>query len=142
MDFENTLNYMVADLTAVHRTALEKQLKTVRIHSGQVFILFELWKKDDISQIDLSKNLNLSPPTINKLVKGLSEAGYVNLRRSSEDARIVNVSLTSKGSEIKRGIESIWMQLEENITQNLTQTEKLILFQLLEKILLNFYSVN
>ena len=142
MDFENTVNYMVADLCAVHRTGLEKHLNTAKVHSGQVFILFELWKKDGISQIDLSKNLNLSPPTINKLVKGLCENGYVNLKRSTDDARVVNVFLTKKGFEIKPEIEIIWNRLEENITKNFTQTEKLIFLQLLEKILLNFYNAD
>ncbi|CAN5723693.1 hypothetical protein BH20ACI4_BH20ACI4_00670 [soil metagenome] len=140
MDFSKTINYKISDLAALHRTELEKSLSGVNIHSGQVFILFELWVEDGLSQTDLAKNLKLSAPTINKMVKGLSDAGFIILKRSESDGRLVHVFLSEKGKQVKSGVENIWHDLESKITIYLTETEKLILLQLLEKVLLYFYN--
>ena len=140
MNFESTINYKIADLTAVHRGMLENVITRSGIHSGQIFILFELWKKEGLSQIQLANNLKLSPPTINKLVKGLADSGFIELRRSETDARMVCVYLTEKGVQIRTQVDSLWEELENQISENLTETEKLIFIQLLDKVLLNFYN--
>lgn len=140
MNFEKSLHYLLADLSAIQRVELENGLKNANIHSGQIFILFELWNKDHLSQVEIATNLNLSPPTINKLVKGLKETGFVEMNRSESDARVVIVSLTEKGKMIRPEIEIVWLNLETKFTGNLTETEKLIFLQLLEKVLQNFYN--
>lgn len=139
MNFETSINYLIADLCAIQRVELENALSVVGIHSGQVFILFELWNSDCLSQIEIAKNLNLSAPTINKLVKGLKQSGFIEMTRSETDTRVVNVYLTEKGKSVKSEIEEIWKNLDNQLTLNLTETEKLIFVQLLEKILQNFY---
>lgn len=140
MDFQHTINYKIADLSAVHRTELEKALAETGVHSGRVFILFELWKDDGLSQIELSKRLRLSAPTVNKMVRGLADSSFVKFSRSESDARIVNVFLTEKGAGIKPRIENVWQNFEQQLTANLTETERLILLQLLDKILVFFYN--
>lgn len=140
MTFEKSLNYLLADLTTVHKNLLEKSLNEYGVHSGQIFILFELWVADGLSQTVLANNLNLTPPTINKMVKSLEAKGFVSLKRSDSDTRIVNVYLTEKGKNIHDEIARVWSELEEKITKNLTETEKLIFHQLIEKVLLNFYT--
>ena len=119
---------------------LENALENVGIHSGQVFILFELWKTDGLSQIEIARNLNLSAPTINKLVKGLKQTDFIDMTRSENDTRVVNVFLTEKGKSVKTEIEEIWAGLDDQFTMNLTGTEKLIFAQLLDKVLQNFYN--
>lgn len=140
MNFEKSINYLLADLTTVHKNLLEKTLNKYGVHSGQVFILFELWNSDRLSQTTLATNLNLSPPTINKMAKSLEAKGFITLKRSDSDTRIVNVYLTEKGKDIRSEIEQSWSVLEEEITKNLTETERLIFQQLIEKVLLNFYT--
>lgn len=140
MNFEKSVNYLIADLTMLHKNELEKTLSGFDLHSGQVFILFELWNSDGQSQMSLAKNLNLSAPTINKMVKGLSASGFVELKRSKTDTRIVEVFLTAKGLGIRLEVENVWRLLEDKILHNLTETEKLIFHQLLEKVSSNFYT--
>lgn len=140
MIFSDTINYKISDLSALHRTELEQRLSYTGVHSGQVFILFELWKQDGLSQIQLANNLKLTAPTINRMVKSLSDSGFIKLSRSETDARLVNVFLTEKGITIKAEVEVVWNELESKITQHLTETERLIFLQLLEKVLLYFYN--
>ena len=134
MNFQNTLPFIITQITTTYRNLLEKSMVDLGLHSGQVFILIELWNIDGISQIELANKLKVSAPTINKMVKSLTQNEFVSCRRDESDTRIVKVFLTTKGVEIKPQVEQQWLQIEQKIVQNLTETEKLVLGQLFEKL--------
>lgn len=133
-DIENTVTYLLTPVSNTYWANLEKAMNEIKLHSGQVFVLISLWKQDGQSQIELSKNLNLAPPTVNKMVKSLVESGFVRSQRGKTDTRIVRVFLTDKGNEIRNLIEEQWLKLEAQTLLNFTETEKLILFQLFGKL--------
>ncbi|HEX8286812.1 MAG TPA: MarR family transcriptional regulator [Pyrinomonadaceae bacterium] len=140
MDFKNTINYLFSQIFNAYRINLEKSLNAVNLHSGQVFILITLWSEDSQRQSDIAKNLNLSPPTVNTMIKSLMDAGFVKLLRDESDGRATRVLLTEKGIEIRPEVEKIWQNLEDDVYSNLTATEKIVLQQLLEKTLVNLLS--
>ncbi len=112
-------------------------MNEINLHSGQVFILISLWKQDGQSQIELSKNLNLAPPTVNKMVKSLLENDFVTSQKEQKDGRIMRVFLTNKALKFKSLVEEQWVKVEAQILLNFTETEKLILFQLFDKLKIN-----
>ena len=134
IDIENTITYLLTPVSNGYWTNLEKAMNEIKLHSGQVFVLISLWKQDGQSQVELSKNLNLAPPTVNKMVKSLAASGFVRSQRGTTDTRLVRVFLTDKGTEIKSFIEEQWLKLEVQTLSNFTETEKLILFQLFGKL--------
>ncbi|MEO8650031.1 MAG: MarR family winged helix-turn-helix transcriptional regulator [Acidobacteriota bacterium] len=107
----------------------------IGLHSGQVFVLMELWKIDGQRQIDLASRLRLSPPTVNKILGGLIGADFVTRGRYEDDARSTRIYLTQKGIDVREQVERQWVELEELVLGELTETERLVLFQLLEKII-------
>lgn len=133
-NIEETITYLLTPVSNAYWTNLEKAMNEIELHSGQVFVLLSLGKQDGQSQIELSKNLNLAPPTVNKMIKSLIEGGFVRSQRGKTDTRIVRVFLTDKGSEIKHLIEEQWQKLEARTLLNFTETERLILFQLFGKL--------
>jgi len=138
MKFNETLPYFFAQFSTSFKVELEKNLVEFDLHSGQIFVLFALWENDGMSQIDLANILNLSPPTINKMVKSLQKNGFVICSPGKSDGRIINVFLSPKAVAIRPQVESIWQKIEEKLTLNLTPTEQLVLNQLLGKIVENF----
>lgn len=134
INFNNSLILLFSDVTNAFWVKLDKSMKEIGLHSGQVFILISLWENDGQSQIELAKNLNLSPPTINKMIKSLGNNGFVTTRRGIADGRIVRVFLTEKGTEIKGPVEAQWHRLEAQSFAALTDTEKLMLYQLFQKL--------
>lgn len=134
MHFNETLPYLLAQISTYFKVQIEKQLKEFNLHSGQIFILFELWKTDGLSQIDLSANLKVSPPTINKMVKSLKKNGFVACAVCATDGRIMRVYLTPQGVAIRPKVEEMWSKLEIGLVENLTVTEQLVLSQLFIKI--------
>lgn len=134
INFEDTATYKLARVTTAYRNALERHLGVIGLHGGQVFVLFELWKQDGLRQVDIAARLNLSAPTINKILKGLSEINLVKLSREQDDARSTRVFLTDQGREIKKEVAAQWLELESEYLSGLTDTERLILPDLLGKL--------
>ena len=134
IDFKNTITYLLTPISNAYWANLEKAMNDINLHSGQVFVLVALWKQDGQSQIELSKNMNVAPPTVNKMVKSLIESGFIRSQRDTKDTRIVRIFLTKKGNDCKNLIEEQWLKLEVQILSNFTETEKLILFDLFGKL--------
>ncbi len=134
MHFEETAAFLLAKATTSHRNSLQKFTSSVGLHSGQVFVMIELWKTDGQRQIDLAAHLNLSPPTVNKILGGLLENDFVTRARYEDDARSTRIFLTEKGVQVRESLEQAWEELEEQTLASLTDTEALMLKQLLQKL--------
>ena len=141
INFENTITYLLTPISNAYWANLEKAMNEINLHSGQVFVLVALWKQDGQSQIELSKNMNVAPPTVNKMVKSLIESGFIRSQRDTKDTRIVRIFLTKKGNDCKNLIEEQWLKLEVQILSNFTETEKLILFDLFGKLKKNLTGI-
>ena len=132
--FEETVSFLLARVTTAFRSSLERQMGQIGLHGGQIFVLLELWKQDGLRQIDIAGRLHLSAPTVNKMLKGLIEINLVTRSRIDDDARSTRIVLTERGREIREHIEAQWLELEENCLSGLTETERLVLFDLLGKL--------
>jgi DNA-binding MarR family transcriptional regulator len=135
MELGDSVSYLLSKLTTAHRNLLEKSVQEIGLHSGQVFVLRELWKKDKQRQVDLAERLNLAPPTVNKILGGMLEADLVTRERFDNDARSTRIVLTQKGRDVRPLLEAKWLEIEEQTLMGLTDTEALILKQLLAKLL-------
>ena len=135
MEFSDTISYLLSKLTTAHRNLLEKSVQEIGLHSGQVFVLLELWKKDKQRQVDLAERLNLAAPTVNKILGGMLEADLVTRERFDNDARSTRIVLTQKGRDVRPLLEEKWAEIEEQTVLGLTDTEALILKQVLAKLL-------
>lgn len=135
MEIESTVSFLLSKLGVVHRNMVERAAIEIGLHSGQVFVLMELWKRDGQRQIDLATNLGLAAPTVNKILGGLIESDLVTRGKFEDDARSTRVFLTEKGLRIKPQVEAQWARIEEEAIGPLTDTEALIMRQLLSKML-------
>ncbi len=140
MNFEVSITFLLSQISNTFRDSLDKSLKEIGLHGGQIFILITLWQADGESQISLAQKLNLSTPTINKMVKSLINNDFVRSERCDKDGRVVRVYLTSKGANCRNLVEKQWTALESNFFSHISETEKLILLQILEKLKQNFFS--
>lgn len=137
MNFNETLPYLFAQISTVFKVEIEKHLNEFNLHAGQIFVLFELWKNDGLSQIELAARLKLSPPTVNKMVKSLANNGFVVSNVCPGDGRVMRIFLTPKGAAIRPRVEEKWRLIEEKLVANLTATEQLVLSQLFDKLVEN-----
>jgi DNA-binding MarR family transcriptional regulator len=139
MKIQETVSFALSRVSTAYRSTLERYMETVGLHGGQVFVMMELWKQDGQRQVDLAAKIGVSTPTINKIILGLVNGGLVQRVRLENDARSTRIFLTDVGASLKDPVEAQWHELEENTVSGLTEAERLILFELLQK-MKNLYS--
>ncbi|MBP6004754.1 MAG: winged helix-turn-helix transcriptional regulator [Pyrinomonadaceae bacterium] len=132
--FEETISFLLAKVSTAHRNSLERRMGQIGLHGGQIFVLFELWQKDGQRQIDLAKKLDISAPTINKMIKGLIDINLVTRSRADGDGRSTRIFLAPRGLSIRPEIEEQWLELEESCLSSLNKTERTVLASILIKL--------
>jgi len=137
--FEETVSFLLAKVSTAFRNSLERRMGEIGLHGGQIFVLFDLWKKDGQRQIDLAKKLDVAAPTINKMIKGLIDINLVTRSRLADDGRSTRIYLTPRGISMRSDIEAQWLELEEHCLSGLTDTERMVLLDILSK-LRNMYT--
>ncbi len=105
MNFGTSLTFTFTQLANNFRYKFDLKMKEIDLNGGQVFILISLWNNDRQSQIDLAANLNLSAPTVNKMVKSLIANGFVECFKCRNDGIIMQVYLTPKGIDYQTRVE-------------------------------------
>ena len=138
MNFEASITFAFTKITNNFRYQFESKMNEIGLHGGQVFILVSLWKNDRQNQIDLATELNLSAPTIYKMVNSLIKGGFVKCFKCKKDGRMMRVHLTQKGIEYQKLVEEKYVEFEKDFFSNLTDTEKLIFIQICDKLKENF----
>lgn len=139
MKIDTSIGFVFLQIANSYRNDLEKKMNEIGLHYGQISVLSLLWEKDAQSQIELSNALNLSQPTVNKMVKSLSQNNFVNCNQCQKDGRIMRVFLSQKGKEIENLVLENAELLQNNFFSSLTETEQLIFKQLVEKLRDNFF---
>jgi MarR family transcriptional regulator, organic hydroperoxide resistance regulator len=133
VDFIGSISYSLNKVSTFYYSELEKSLSSVGLHYGQIYVLISLWGKDNQTQKEIAEGISVSPPTVNKMVKSLERNNFISSVRCANDSRAVRINLTEKGQVIREQVEIIWNELEAKICSELTDTEKLIFKQILQK---------
>lgn len=128
------INTLLTKLTIAYRSNSESMMNEVGLHSGQAQILNVLWSRDGQSQAELRRELNISAPTVTSLVSKLEKAKFVKCKTCVNDRRIIRVYLTKKGSDIRDETRKQYEILEKNMLKDFSDTEKIMLMMLLEKL--------
>ena len=77
----------------------------------QYLVLLVLWEHDGIPVGGIGEKLMLDNGTLSPLLKKLQQAGYIERQRSSEDERVVVITLTEKGKELQVQAKDIPMKV-------------------------------
>lgn len=82
-------------------------LDELEVTYPQYLVLLVLWEQDGIAIKEISDKLFLETNTLTPLLKRLEKNEIIERKRSSRDERIVLISLTSKGADLKNKAEEI-----------------------------------
>jgi DNA-binding MarR family transcriptional regulator len=97
-------------LAAERRLRGRDQQRRDGLSFAQVRALFVLAEEDEMPAGKLAQAAELSPASVTQMLDHLEPAGIVERRRSSEDRRIVVVTLTAKGRELLAAKREVWQQ--------------------------------
>ena len=86
-------------------------LKELGLTYTQYITFLVLWEKDGISVSEIGSRLMLDNGTLSPMLKRMEQAGYIGRERSSDDDRVVIVSLTKKGRDLQEKAKEIPMKV-------------------------------
>ncbi|QJU57732.1 winged helix-turn-helix transcriptional regulator [Sphingomonas sp. AP4-R1] len=78
---------------------------------------------DDVRQSDLAAHLDITGPSLVRVVDQLVDAGLVERRRDPVDARVSRVGFTESGRALATRIESAFGELRREILADVTDTD-------------------
>lgn len=108
-------------------------LDAIGLTYTQYITMMVLWEKKTVNVKELGKCLFLDSGTLTPLLKKMEAKGLLTRRRSSEDERNLNVSITEEGERLKERAVSIPEKMMKCST--LEPEEAATLYQLLYKML-------
>ncbi|MBO0793149.1 MAG: MarR family transcriptional regulator [Ktedonobacteraceae bacterium] len=108
-------------------------LEALGLTYPQYLVMIVLWENEICSVKDLGQLLHLDSGTLSPLLKRLEAVGLIKRQRSTQDERIVNISLTEQGHELRNQALTIPPQIAcqhgltaDAYTRLLSQLEELI----------------
>ena len=86
-------------------------LKPLGLTYTQYIVFLVLWEKDGLSVTEIGEKLMLDNGTLSPLLKKLEQSGYIVRHRSTEDERIVVITLTEAGKALQERAKDIPYQV-------------------------------
>lgn len=111
-----------------------RELVDYAITPQQFALLAFLWRRDGLSQTELSERTEVDRTTIGGLVDRLEKAGLVKRRSNPCDRRAHLVYLTDAGKGLEEELTPIALRVRERATGGLAPGEYEKLCELLEKL--------
>ncbi len=131
---QDYIGYRILQIHRAHRNRAEAAFNEIGLHTGQEWVLFQLWNEEGLTQSELVNALNVEPPTITKTLDRLEKAGLVERRQDPEDARVSRVYLTPAGRALEGQVRKVWDKLEADTVQGLSDVEIALLRRLLDQV--------
>jgi DNA-binding MarR family transcriptional regulator len=132
-----SLGGQISVLYRYQQNYISKKLEPHNIGSGQYVFLLVLYRKNGISQEELSAYLKIDKATTAKAIKKLMDDGYICRYINSNDKRAYQVFLTEKALAIQPIVQEAIQSWQKLIISGLTEEETLLVEQLLQKMAQN-----
>ena len=109
------------NVVALYRPLLEPMGLT----HPQYLVMLALWQRAPLSVKELSGLLQLDPGTLSPLLKRLQTQGLLHRERDTDDERLLSVSLTDAGLELRSRAELIPGAVMERLSMSVPELEQL-----------------
>ena len=111
---------------------LEKE--GLEVSPGQLVVLYALYKKDNISISELSKEVFLDNSTLTGLIDRLGRADLVLRVDAPNDRRSYQIVLTKKAKRLKKDTLRVMKDIENKMLEEFSEDEVLLFRSILERI--------
>ncbi|MET2011377.1 MarR family transcriptional regulator [Microbacterium chocolatum] len=122
---ENQLCFAIVtaarNVVAIYRPILEP----LGLTHPQYLVMLALWEQSPRSLGELAMELAMEPATLSPLVKRLEAQGLVIRSRRPADERVLDISLTSEGRELRRRAVRVPTQVLEAVGMDASEVGQL-----------------
>ncbi|WP_432097026.1 MarR family winged helix-turn-helix transcriptional regulator [Streptomyces sp. bgisy100] len=114
------VSHAIFRVARLHRMIAGQLLRPLGLHLGQELVMMHLWEIGPQRQTDLVRLLDSDAATMTRSIKRLENAGFVRRRPCPDDKRAVIIEPTAASQALRREVESVWAELEDASTADLT----------------------
>lgn len=131
--------YEILTLGQLLKKLLEKRSLPIMEQYGlrkvelDILSFFAIQERQGDTAKDIMLTKHISKAHISKSVDNLKKRGYIVLEEDVLDHRKIHISLTTEGTKVLEQFMQIRNECKEILFQHITQTEKEVLVQILEK---------
>jgi DNA-binding MarR family transcriptional regulator len=131
---QDSIAFLLGSICRAKRALVGDAMAKVGLYAGQEQLLWSLWQEDGLAQSQLVDRICVQPPTVSKMLDRMEKSGLVTRRPDPEDSRCTRVYLTDEGRALEKSVRSLWLGLEDRLTENLTPEERAQLHDLLTRV--------
>jgi DNA-binding MarR family transcriptional regulator len=122
-DWNNILQRIMSSYNDISRSINPKGLLKINLTSAQIKLLTCFSDRDAFTMTELSRNLNVTMPTMTAMVDRLVKSRMIKRERDDVDRRVVKVELTDTGRKVLKKLTKIRREEMEKILMNLNKEE-------------------
>lgn len=126
--FSNLVNLLWEEcIRNLNTTLTEEEVNKFSNNDYYYLLVIYSLQKPNFSQI--AEKLSLTKPAVSAIVRKLINMKLVEKQQSTEDKRIYNVVLTTKGRSILQGDKAVYKWVTDTIKDNVTSEKELIIIE-------------
>jgi len=122
-DWDNILQRIMTSYNDISKSINPKGLLKINLTSAQIKLLTFFSDRDAFTMTELSRNLNVTMPTMTAMVDRLVKSTMIKRERDDVDRRVVTVTLTDAGRKVLKKLIRIRRVEMEKILMNLNDEE-------------------
>ena len=130
----HSYHYLIMSVHMMFQKELFNALKDTGLSMGQPKIIDYLNDHDGVSQKDLAFGCHIEPASLTSLLNRMEKQKLIERRMLHGNRRSLYVFLTEKGWEMSSIISRTFDRLEQNIFENIPDSDRDHLMKILEKI--------
>jgi DNA-binding MarR family transcriptional regulator len=137
-----SLDRLFAEICRLKHGRVHTLYEALGLYRGQPRMLRVLWEQEGLTHTELSRQLQVQPATITKMLQRMEKAGFVVRRHDPDDQRVSRVYLTQAGRAVRDDVQQVWRRLEEEAFAGFTEEESVLLRQFFLRIRANLVQVS
>jgi DNA-binding MarR family transcriptional regulator len=118
-----TIIYLLKHTELAVRSCVEVALVQFDLTANQFLMLVRLHHHDGMSAAELARAVGVRPQSIGEIITPLERKGLISRQESPEHRRVLRISLTAAGKQLLTRARRVGLQLEEELTQDLSAAE-------------------
>lgn len=107
VDLDEMLCFAMYNASRALTARYRELLTPLGLTYPQYLVLLTLWNESPLAIGELGQRLYLDSGTLSPLLKRLQSLGFIDRARSGDDERVVLVSLTDSGREIRQQLADV-----------------------------------
>jgi DNA-binding MarR family transcriptional regulator len=136
-----SLDRLFGEICRAKHARVHTLYEALGLYRGQPRMLRVLWDQEGLTHTELSRQLQVQPATITKMLQRMEKAGFVVRRHDPDDQRVSRVYLTQAGRAVRDDVQQVWRRLEEEAFAGFTEEERVLLRQFFLRIRANLAQV-